>query len=233
MGTLPGIFDFLGEQFVAWEFPSHMDVLLDYLDWCLSTMEDLLEHNEHKVRKQYDEQEEPDVRQYLEEGVFVAEHLLPNLLRRSFFLAIYSLFEDSLRKRCLCVEREKASPVLLEDIAGSGYIDQYRKYLEKLGDVDVQGISEWKTFPLYGQLRNRVAHYQGYLNPRNTELMKFVEGNSFLDISYPETDSEPEIIFKRGFCEEAVATIKRFFQALDGQLPVECQDLEHHFGYRP
>jgi len=233
METLPSIFDFLGGQSVAWEFPSQLDILLDYLGWSLSIMEDLLEHNEHKVRKEYDEQEEPDVKQYLEEGVFIAEHLFPNLLRRSFFLTIYSLLEDSLRKRCLCVEREKAPPVLLEDIAGSGYIDQYRKYLEKLGGIDVQGISEWKNFSLYAQLRNLIAHNQGFLNPKNINLMRFIEGNSYLDTFYSDTDGEPEIIFRKGFCEEVLAAIKRFFQALDAQLPAECQNLEQHFGYRP
>ncbi|HOV48869.1 MAG TPA: hypothetical protein PLM06_09570 [Anaerolineae bacterium] len=77
-GNITSIFDFLGGHSVAWEFPSQLDVLLDYLGWSLSTMEDLLEHNEHKVRKEYDEQEEPDVKQYLEEGVFIAEHLFSN-----------------------------------------------------------------------------------------------------------------------------------------------------------
>ena len=163
----------------------------------------------------------------MEESLFITGGLFPNLLRSSFFLAVYGLLENSLRKRCLCIEEKTNPPVLLEDIAGKGYIDRYRKYLEKLGGVDVGGIDEWDKLAMYGELRNRVAHHQGRLNLRNTVLVKFIEDTPSLD-----ADGD-EIIFKKGFCEEAIKTIRVFFQSLDSQLPAECQDLEPHFGYRP
>jgi hypothetical protein len=104
---------------------------------------------------------------------------------------------------------------------------RYKKYLEEQGGVRIEKkIAEWNALPMYGQLRNRVVHSRGLLNPDDTNLRDFIKSDPNLDID------DNEIIFKKGFCERAIGTIRRFFQKLDTQLP-ECQDLEPHFGFRP
>jgi hypothetical protein len=211
---------------IRWIFPSTMEVLLEYLVSYVSTMEDLLEAETSTIQKRYEADQY--AREYFEDPLFVAKALFLNLLRGSFFLTTYALVEDGLKRKCLCIEKTERPPKSLEEYrAGGGYIYKYKKYLKEQAEIDVEKIAEWNALPIYGQLRNRVVHNRGLLNPNNTDLMSFIKANPNLD-----SDND-EIVFKKGFCEEAIETIRRFFQELDTQLPIECQDLEPHFGFRP
>ena len=212
---------------VSFDFPSTMDVLLGYFEGYVRTMEGLLEKEGAAARKRYDEAGDYRVRDYLEEGLFVVEDLFPNLLRSSFFLAAYTTLEDGLRNRCRCLQELNDFPFSADEIAGRAYLQKYRMYIERLAHIDFKGIGEWDKLSKYGELRNRVAHHQGHLNLGNANLMKFIADNPNLDVE------EDVIVFRKGFCEEVIDTIKSFFQSLDAQLPADCEDLEPHFGYSP
>lgn len=200
-------------------YESTMDVLSEDLRAYVWSMERFLEEKRTDAQKLYDETEGSS---WFAEDLSLMSELFPNLLRSSFFLSAYSLIDDGLEKRCQCIKKAKKARVSLEDIRGQGNARKYMEYLEKLGEVDSKRINDWETIGKYiSELRNRVAHNRGRLKLTNEELMKFVR-------SKPHWFGlkGDKIIFKKGFCEELVEIIRRFFSSLDTQLPPDCQDLD-------
>jgi len=207
-------------------FPSLMDVLLDYLEAYAIITERFFDKEVVTVQKHYDAvRNEGYSASDLEERLFVVGTFSTNLLRGSFLVAAYSVVEVGLEIRCLCVEKAKTPGVSLDRSIRSGRIHKYEQYLEKQGGVDFKGIGEWNKLQKYGELRNCVVHYRGSLDPKNTQLIQFVKRHSSLDVDHDN------IVFKKGFCEEVVKTIRSFFQALDARLPEDCIDLDQNFGF--
>ena len=120
--------DFLDRSHpIKWIIPSTIEVLLDYLDSYVSTMEDLLETETSTIHKRYEADQYP--REYFEEDLFVAKELFPNLLRGSFLLTAYTVVEDGLKRRCLCIDKAKKPPALLKYTQKrGGYIYKYKKW---------------------------------------------------------------------------------------------------------
>ena len=236
--------DFLNfETLVPVVFPSTMEVLLGYLRAYVSTMERLLQRKSADLHKRQSFAESSSDLRAVEEELFVVENLFPNLLRSAFFLTAYSLLENSLRQRCLCMEAQKALELSVNDITrDGGYLVQYRKYLEKVAGLNFSSVKEeWSRLLKYMELRNRVVHDQGHLEleeERHKDLKRFIKDNpSWVRLEvYRDWQGEEryyEIVFEQEFCRDVISTLKDFFCSLDAQLPEECRDLEQHFGFSP
>jgi hypothetical protein len=210
---------------IALEFPSTMDVLLDYLRVYSSTLEEYLETERvavHEKLRAY-----PEASDYLEEHLFVIEKIYRNLLRKSILTAVYTVLEDGLRRRCLSLQRLKELPFSADEIKGRSNLDKYQTYIERLTSIEFEKLDEWKPFHRWGEIRNQIVHQQGMLKPGNKELAKFIRGNANI------REEDGEIILERGACPAFIDIVQRFFEFLDRQLPEECRDVEPHFGFRP
>lgn len=83
----------------------------------------------------------------------------------SIFLALYTNFENLVYQLARIVEDQNSGQIGLEDIRGKGYVDQYRKYMHLVGNIDSAKKDEmWGELEIYRLVRNKLAHEGGYLN---------------------------------------------------------------------
>ena len=209
----------------SFHFPSTTDVLLEYFSAYVSNLEKHLEAERSRARERLEFH--PEARAYLEEHLFVIESIFPNLLRSSLVVSVYTVLENGLRNRCDCLQNWKGCPFSADEIAERGNVPKYKKYVERLTDIRFQQIGEWRQLEAHGEIRNRIVHNQGQINPSNTSLVEFIHRAPYLHIV------DGRITFEQGACQAFIDTVRRFLEALDKRLPTECSDLETHFGFRP
>lgn len=147
------------------------------------------------------------------------EDIFSNILRRSFFVAIYSLIEAQLNAICHDQEPAKGLESSVEDLTGPDKgIRRARKYLQRVG-IRLQDIPEWNELTNYQKLRNCIVHNEGKLESghekhkgaRQHLKEQFIPRNRDL-LEWKEFDDE--IIFHKGFCEEVLQVSRRFFTKL-------------------
>lgn len=92
------------------------------------------------------------------------EDIFPNMLRRSFFVAIYSLIEMQLNEICREQERTKELPLPLERVkALDRSIQRAKAYLMDVARICFPESSEWDELLKYQKLRNCIVHNEGKL----------------------------------------------------------------------
>jgi hypothetical protein len=132
----------------------------------------------------------------------------PNILRKSFFVNLYSFLESTLKQKCHDLERQGGQLLLLKEIAGRG-IQRAMVYL-----IKVQGIplslgesSHWERIQNYRRLRNCIVHNEGKLDeraPARAQLEAFVDREPGLYLS------GDEIVLSADFCSKAIDTVEGF-----------------------
>ncbi|MGA9347532.1 MAG: hypothetical protein WBW48_01845 [Anaerolineae bacterium] len=102
----------------------------------------------------------------------------------------------------------------LSDIDGRG-IRKAKIYLCKVLGVrfPFDTSPEWREIQEYARLRNCIVHNEGRLDERvgscnAKNLRKYLEHNQFLFLH------GSEIVFKKGFCEDALKTVGNFLYTL-------------------
>lgn len=132
----------------------------------------------------------------------------PNILRRSFFVNLYSFLESTLMQKCHDLERKDVQTLLLKEIAGKG-IQQAMTYF-----IKVQGIpfslgesSQWEKIRHYQRLRNCIVHNEGKLDERTSERPKI---ESFVAKEPGLSLSDGEVVLGADFCSEAIDVIETF-----------------------
>ena len=142
----------------------------------------------------------------------------PNILRKSLFVATYSLAEVELNTTCYRRKEQDGLAKSLEDIRGPDKsIGRARKYLREIAGIRFPDKPEWAEMKNYQKLRNCIVHSQGTLSScRNANYLRndYIPRHSYLDIGsglYGE-----EVMLLKGFCEEVIQTIDSFFQRLYG-----------------
>jgi hypothetical protein len=156
----------------------------------------------------------------MDDRLIMLGHFYPDMLRKSLFLALYSLAETELRTICRHVEKRDKLSLSLNDIfARGGFISKIRKYLEKLAFISFPGTLEWTELENYRKLRNCVVHNQGKLTSSGDD--KYLR-NTYVPSQYPylSTDDD-QVVFHQGFCEKAFdvfdACIHQLCVALDSR----------------
>ncbi|MFH1634862.1 MAG: hypothetical protein ABIG63_12770, partial [Chloroflexota bacterium] len=137
-----------------------------------------------------------------------------NILRRSFFVSIYTFLERWLSQRCRDMEsNDTENLVLLSDIVGRG-ISQSMTYLIKVQRINFSlGTSqEWREIQDYRRLRNCVVHREGKIdvedNSNYNRIVCFINHTDGLSLS------NDEITFEKTFCERALNTIETFITSV-------------------
>jgi hypothetical protein len=230
--------------------PTGWDIRVIYYSDYLSSLERFLENEakilderyDAKMRKVIEGKERVNCGDYtlpgqlskeergaLEYFFFEEEHKLedifPNMLRRSFFVAIYSLIEMQLNEICRKQERTKGLPVPLEKVKKppDQSIRRAREYLVGVAKIRFPESSEWDELLKYQKLRNRIVHNEGKLKGMRKQedkekLKQYIEdSHDFLALN---SDGD-EIIFRKGFCEKVLQVSHRFFTDLFGVLTSE------------
>lgn len=219
-------FPFLsGEKYGDLEFPCTLEILLEYLKHYISSFEKHLEAKRSETIQRMNSS--PEVHSFLEERLFVIGNIYPNLLRGSFWASIYTVLEDGLRSRCRCLQELKDAPFSADEVAGRGYLNRYKKYIERLIGVDISKIEHWSLLQRYGEIRNRVVHSRRRIRNPSSDLAGFVDQHPLLRLE------RREIVFERGACEAFIDVVLKFLESVDETLPQECRSPEPHFGFRP
>jgi hypothetical protein len=99
----------------------------------------------------------------------------PNILRESFYISMYSCFEDRLISMCRLVQEELEFPFSLKELNGQ-LITQARKYLEKVGAIEFTSFeTHWKDALFINRIRNNITHQRGDLDPKkDKELIEAI-----------------------------------------------------------
>lgn len=148
-------------------------------------------------------------------------HNIDWIFLNSIYVSMIMSFENTLFKVASYVEKKLQSRIKIQDINGSGYIDQYRKFLELVGDIESASInSSWKEIFFYRDVRNKLIHETGKLttNPekdiRNFPLTSFLLNHEVLVLS---PIGMIRIVNKKIF-EAFIALTKELFQKLEKEI---------------
>lgn len=99
-----------------------------------------------------------------------------SLLYNSFFIMSYSIFERNLFEICAYCQDVENEQHAVNEIQAKSYIDQCRKYLEKVIGVSLFAIqNEWSEIKKYQYIRNAVAHNNGVLKENVAKQKDFID----------------------------------------------------------
>lgn len=132
-----------------------------------------------------------------------------NLLRQSFFVALFSYFETKLVNECN--ERKPSNQaLLLSDISGKDDLTKVRTYFRKVLKFPFPtNTSGWQEIQNFRRIRNLIVHNKGKLSTiKNDEIEKYLKDSPYLEII------EDEIFIKTGFCLHALKSFKSFLLKL-------------------
>jgi hypothetical protein len=172
--------------------PTAFDEAMAYFEGYWAEIETFLEHEtiavqqRRKIHKNLVDQLDDF------DALTALEAFFPNIFRRSFFMALFSLAEARLNEICQSLEERRKLPLSLEKIkAKDQSILRAKKYLETVAGIKFPADTEldrlWKRLIDYKKIRNRITHdYLGF-----------------------------EDSFAKGFCEEVMTTIRTFYKQLD------------------
>jgi hypothetical protein len=142
---------------------------------------------------------------------------VPNLFRRSLFVAAYALLEHHLVLFAEESRKKSGLSLSVTDIHGKG-IDRSRVYLRKAVGISFPDESrEWQEIKKFGTLRNLVVHRFGRveLPLRDHSFAAWVEKTPGIDI-VPMLGA---IWIDRGFVDYTLQTIQSFFEQLGYDFP--------------
>jgi len=195
-----------------------------YLDY-IKFMEEFLEEEEKKEHKNFQgalSKLNPDSSEFLDFSPAKALEFA-GMLRNSFFVSLYSFFENKLISQC---RLRKTDSILLDfdDIRGLDVIERVKKYFTKVLRTNFPSSTrEWETIQNYRIIRNCIVHAQGKMyelkeKKDREKLQRFVNKNRNISLVRSEEDligffkKDGEIYIHRGFCEEACNTIEIFLK---------------------
>ena len=127
------------------------------------------------------------------------------ILRNSYFVSAYSLFEDHILMICAYAKRHLDTPWDIADVRGGSIMERVKLYFKRLGIQSPSTEAEWSDLHRYRSIRNKVVHNGGRVLAR---WGSFAFSKKKGVISGKQ---EPyELALTRDFCEEASKTFRRF-----------------------
>ena len=174
---------------VAQSYKSLVDIELGVLSDYISSVTNFWEAEAARVKKggehlslYLDEGREEVADAYYEELYEVSE-TLPQVLRTSSVVALYSLLEISLDRLCDLFHAHTSLSLTLDDMSGAGVI-RARNYLNKVVLMDFPaGHHLWSDFNKHNRVRNNLVHSGGRVDPnKHSRLISFAESDPHLEI---------------------------------------------------
>jgi len=124
----------------------------------------------------------PDGFELYETEVMTTGEFRP-LLNKSMFLTIYSLFETEFVILCEYAGGIDGSKLRPKDLSGNNYIDQCRRFVTKVLNVNLDSLhQEWDEITKFQLLRNSFAHNNGILKDTKKSNIDFIQKTDGLSI---------------------------------------------------
>jgi hypothetical protein len=99
----------------------------------------------------------------------------PNILNKSVYLTVYSMFENDFFKLCEWCQKLEKLNLGPKDLKGGNYLGQCKNYITKVLNVDLENQQkQWLEIEKYQQIRNLIAHNNGIIKIGNKEIQKFI-----------------------------------------------------------
>jgi hypothetical protein len=201
------------EATLWWGWETIKGSMNDIEDYLVKTTEEFeTDINEQKKTLKHKQRTQFDIDHVLEYIYYYDE--FPYILRNSFFVSAYSLFEFDIDIICRKLKTTKQIPINLNDL--SGYLLKRLKLYFKLAAVEYSFNSKtWKAINKYSKLRNCIVHSNGLLKKDDKDyktLINYVKEKDIIKERYIISDevAEQEIGLTRKFCEEVVETMQKF-----------------------
>lgn len=91
----------------------------------------------------------------------------------SILIALFANYENLIFKLAKIVEGKISGDISIEDIKGHGYVEQYRKFMHLIGNIQSAEKSPiWEELEFYRLVRNKLAHEGGYLQKSSKGLLE-------------------------------------------------------------
>ena len=198
---------------------------LDLLQRYLETMEAFLEgagFQEVKENLGVRRQMVPNVLPQKERDwyEFVSLGYLVDVLRRSFFVSLYSFLELRLTDEChYQQEKQPDEHRTLSDVKRGNTMQRVRRYFVDILDMDFPEHSpEWDRIQGdYRRLRNCITHNGGRVDERLGTSEKPVREFISRQLGLSLHTHSNMVILHSEFCQEVLGTIRRFLELLFNQ----------------
>ncbi len=108
---------------------------------------------------------------------------LQRVQRYSICLSLFSFFEGRLKAICESIEKEFDAKIKIDDLSGKDDVMRYWNYLVKVYEVDISHAEKFFT-PIrqHKQVRNLIAHYNGYTNAETKNKLEPHPGLAFTEV---------------------------------------------------
>ncbi|WP_299628378.1 hypothetical protein [uncultured Tenacibaculum sp.] len=143
----------------------------------------------------------------------------PNILNKSIYLTIYSMFENEFNKLCEWCQHSEELNLSPKDLKGGNYIGQCRNYIIKVLNVNLENLKEqWTKIGKYQQIRNVIAHNNGIVKQTNKEIPKFVDSTQGISIEQKTSEIQIESIdFLIDFIDHLVGFLNETIEEIVNQ----------------
>jgi len=175
------------------------DFRFDPIKAYLESTQEMIRDQEKGLEKKFNEWNEkhaknpemPDAFDIYEMEILNSSEF-PNILNKSIYLTIYSMFENEFNKLCEWCQHAENLNLGPKDLKGRNYIGQCRSYIIKVLNVNLDNLNEqWEKIGKYQQIRNVIAHNNGIVKQGNNEIRTFL--NNKEGISIEQKTSEIQI----------------------------------------
>lgn len=93
--------------------------------------------------------------------------------RESQLLALFSFFESKMKILCNIFKEESNQSLSIKDLSGTNYIEQGRKYMIKVLNLNLDSLDkQWQKIKLIQEVRNCVAHENSNFKKSNEHYSK-------------------------------------------------------------
>lgn len=183
---------------------------------CVQVMQKILT-NEHEVtvcelNKKISDLNNKEKRELIESEVQymdIISDTLPNMVRSTFFVSIYSFLEQSLISTCNQLQKNYNYKIKLKDLNGKGCA-RCRIYLIKVVGIKFPE-DNWPEIKLYMDIRNHIVHSGTHIfrkSDKNKELINKINNTPLLEMDNVPTDTNrANIIFSNDFLIEELNNI--------------------------
>ncbi|WP_372643471.1 hypothetical protein [Ancylomarina sp.] len=161
------------------EFSEIRDYLNDTKDLIKSKQEKLSEHISCELKKVSHPDDEQEIIEFHIDDIIKYQDTYIELLMNSTFITTFSLFESSFHRICEYLQND--NQLTLSDFKGIGGIDKYRKYIEKIVELDLTSLNQkWVTIKNYGKVRNLIIHNSANFKKDKSKKLEEQEMYSFI-----------------------------------------------------
>ena len=97
------------------------------------------------------------------------------LLIHSLFISAYSYLENFMFSIAQQVEKNTKSEIKLNDIRGKGDLDRYRKYINKIVEIEKakNDYENWNQISEFKAIRNSIIHKYGVMDKKINLIKKY------------------------------------------------------------